>query len=92
MIIEPIKQIYADNAYKRKQAGIDPFIIINGNCAVNILFEYYQQLLKDGLTPIEDLPVERKRFYWMQAKKYHQGARAETAARSIYVLDLLSED
>jgi len=69
------------------------YFIIQGVIAMQLLNELYNQFIRDAITPIEDLPEERKKKYWAIAKKYYQvKEHAIMASKAAYVLDLITEN
>lgn len=75
---------------KEKDSG---YFIIDGRVAMQLLNELYNQFMRDGIEPIESLPEERKKKYWMIAKKYYQEKEhAIMASKAAYVLDLITSN
>lgn len=83
---------YYTNTFNELEAqGKDGFILIGSTVCVHLLSDLYKTFLKDGVEPIENIPIEKKKKYWEASKKYW-GTEPEAikASKAAYVLALIT--
>ncbi|MFT3679459.1 MAG: hypothetical protein QM791_04250 [Ferruginibacter sp.] len=84
-------KLFAGFSIAERQAGKNPFSILFSSCAVTLLSDLYKNILKD-ITPLENLPQEKKQLYWNEAKKYYESQEQRIkACKAAYVLELITE-
>lgn len=59
--------------------------------SLSVLNSLYPNFVKDGITPMENIPVEKKNKYWDNACKYHEELPERLkASKANYVLELIT--
>lgn len=86
---------YTENFYKKKDAGDDEWDCLKGKVAISILTSLYFRFTNEEIPfeKIEELPIEKKLFYWNIAKRYYSTQEdAIKATKAAYILSLITSN
>lgn len=91
-MFEPLYIIYADTFLKLQEEGKDCWCILNLSVPLRLLNELYIRFTtKDGIEPLEKLPLETKTKYWNISKKFYTDTTQRIkASKAAYVLSLIT--
>jgi hypothetical protein len=83
-------QYFNDAEQKQKDSG---YYLLGLKVPLQLLFNLYSNFLKDGITPIEEIPQEQKQKYFNISKRYYTETKDQIkASKAAYTLDLLTSN
>lgn len=60
---------------------------------MKLLYELYLKFMRDGITPIEEIPTDKKQKYFNISRKYYSDLKDQIrASKAAYTLDLLTSN
>ena len=85
---------FADTFIRWNEAGKSGYDLIKMSVPLTLMNDLYFKFMKDGgIEPIENLPKEKKQFYFDQSCKYYEFTEQRIkASKAAYVLDLITSN
>lgn len=81
---------FLDAEQKEKDSG---YYLLKLTVPFKLLYDLYLKFMNDGLTPIEQLPIEKKQKYFNISKKYYTEIKDQIkASKAAYTLDLITNN
>jgi hypothetical protein len=85
--------IFANYFVEAKQKGRNGYWLISTHVALDLLGRLYNKFVIEGVKPIEQLPEDKKRFYFQIAKQFYTEKEKQIfASKAAYALDRLTEN
>lgn len=92
-MFENIYFFYCNEFIKLNSKSKDGFILLKSSVAIKLLNFAYKTLIQENeIIEIENIPVEKKSYYWNIAKRYYeQQNKCIEASKAAYALSWLTK-